>query len=204
MEDKKEEQKVNILSEIQRKLKCGKGQHNSYADFNYRSLEDILTALKPFLAKYNLSLVIHDDIKQIGDRFYVESTASLRDSDNNNIGVGRAFAREMESKKKMDDAQVTGAASSYARKYALNGLLCIDNTKDLDPDGMDNDVKYYYDITNLPGQYHGEAMNLIFENEGKNISGSLYRTSARINKLKNYLISESEANDRDLHNTGVQ
>ena len=121
----------NILKEIQSELKAPKGQRNNFGNYNYRSAEDILEAVKPLLKKHNCALVISDDIVEVGGRVYVKATAMLAIA-NTPFASASAFAREAESKKGMDEAQVTGAASSYARKYALNGLLAIDDTKDAD------------------------------------------------------------------------
>jgi hypothetical protein len=121
------------LNKIQTELKAPKGQFNSFGKYKYRSCEDILEAVKPFLADTKTVLTISDDIVSIGDRFYVKAVADLRDCENENSCItNTAFAREDDTKKGMDGSQVTGAASSYARKYALNGLFAIDDTKDAD------------------------------------------------------------------------
>lgn len=123
----------NIYSKliaIQSELKAPKGQYNSFGKYKYRSCEDILESVKPLLCKYQCALVISDDICMMGDRIYVKATAKLI-SGSEQI-ESSAFAREEDTKKGMDSSQVTGAASSYARKYALNGLFCIDDTKDSD------------------------------------------------------------------------
>lgn len=118
------------LAEVQAELKAPKGQTNKFGGYKYRSCEDILEAVKPLLNKRGLCLFISDDIIGVEGRVYVKSTIRVTD------GVGEvqvtASAREEETKKGMDGAQITGAASSYARKYALNGLFCIDDTKDSD------------------------------------------------------------------------
>ena len=124
-------QNKNILSEIQTELKAPKGQRNNFGNYNYRSAEDILEAVKPILKKHTCALIISDDIVSIEGRVYVKSEAILI-SENVRIAYAVGFAREAESKKGMDESQITGSASSYARKYALNGLLCIDDTKDSD------------------------------------------------------------------------
>lgn len=125
------------LQAIQQELKAPKGQENKFGGYKYRSCEDIMEAVKPLLDKNNAILTIADDIILIGDRFYVKATAVLSDSETGEqIAQTTAFARESITKKGMDDSQITGAASSYARKYALNGLFCIDDTKDADT--MDN------------------------------------------------------------------
>ncbi len=121
------------LTNLQVELKAPKGQRNSFGKYNYRSAEDILEAVKPLLKKYNLSQIISDDIEFIGDRYYVKSTVTLINSENSEEKISvTGFARESETKKGMDDSQITGTASSYARKYALNGLYAIDDTKDSD------------------------------------------------------------------------
>lgn len=120
------------LQTIQAKLKANKGQYNSFGKYKYRSCEDILEAVKPIMASLKVALTINDDLLYIGNRYYIKATAMLRDCESNEVIENSAFAREEESKKGMDGSQVTGASSSYARKYALNGLFCIDDTKDSD------------------------------------------------------------------------
>jgi len=130
------------LSEIQQKLKAPKNQRNTFGNYNYRNCEDILEALKPLLGESIVT--ISDEIVQIGDRFYVKATARfMEDANTGEVGSINwmykvkevtAYARESLEKKGMDSAQITGAASSYARKYALNGLFLIDDTKDADHD----------------------------------------------------------------------
>ena len=121
----------NILSEIQTELRAPKGQRNNFGNYAYRSAEDILEAVKPLLKKHDCALIISDDVVSIEGRVYVKAMAMLI-HDNSRIADSVGFAREAESKKGMDESQITGAASSYARKYALNGLLCIDDCKDPD------------------------------------------------------------------------
>jgi len=120
------------LVAIQSKLKAPKGQFNSFGKYHYRSAEDILEAVKPLLAEHNVVLNMSDRVELIGTRYYIVSTAKVIKGEEEIVSEGRA--REDESKKGMDGAQVTGASSSYARKYALNGLFCIDDTKDADTD----------------------------------------------------------------------
>lgn len=117
---------------IQNELKAPKGQYNKFGEYNYRSCEDILEAVKPLLKKYELTLFIHDDIELVGERYYIKATCILINNENGEKIETSALARESKEKKKMDSSQVTGAASSYARKYALNGLFLIDDTKDAD------------------------------------------------------------------------
>lgn len=125
------------VGDIQHKLKAPKGQYNSFGKYNYRSCEDILEGVKPLLKEHDLALLIDDEIVQIGERYYVKATAKI--TDGREIVSATAYAREPDTKKGMDESQITGASSSYARKYALNALLCIDDTKDADT--MDNSKK---------------------------------------------------------------
>ncbi|EGT4172049.1 recombinase, partial [Clostridioides difficile] len=120
------------LVNIQSTLKAPKSQFNSFGKYNYRSCEDILEGLKPILKEEKALVILDDKVVQIGTRFYVEATATLIDAETGEKVSAKALAREDETKKGMDLAQVTGSVSSYARKYALNGLFCIDDTKDSD------------------------------------------------------------------------
>lgn len=138
------------LLAIQQELKAPKGQYNSFGKYKYRSCEDILEAVKPICAKYNALLTVSDELVYMGDRYYIKATATLTNTEDTGVKIYKheydeitnqpiletvkntAFAREEETKKGMDGSQITGTASSYARKYALNGLFCIDDTKDAD------------------------------------------------------------------------
>lgn len=122
----------NKLIKIQTELKAPKGQFNSFGKYKYRNCEDILEALKPVLLKNKATIFLNDNIELIGDRFYIKATVTLVDIETGENITSSAFAREEESKKGMDGSQVTGASSSYARKYALNGMFAIDDTKDSD------------------------------------------------------------------------
>ena len=129
-------QTMNIyqsLNYIQSNLKAPKGQFNSFGKYHYRSCEDILEGVKPHLKETNTCLVISDEIVTIGDHNYIKATATLYGADGGAV-ANSAFAKEPLDKKGMDPSQITGATSSYARKYALNGLFCIDDTKDADTD----------------------------------------------------------------------
>lgn len=135
------EKKLNLnqkLIEIQKELKAPKSQFNSYGKYNYRSCEDILEAVKPLTTSRGLALILYDKIVNVGDRYYVEGHAKLIDAETGEFVDVPALSRESETKKGMDDSQVTGTASSYARKYALNGLFCIDDSKDADTDAYRN------------------------------------------------------------------
>ena len=117
---------------IQQELKCPKNQYNKFGGYKYRSCEDILEAVKPLLKETKTTLVINDELVQIGERYYIKATATLYGDDGTKIISNDGFAREEETKKGQDGSQITGASSSYARKYALNGLFLIDDVKDSD------------------------------------------------------------------------
>ena len=119
------------LLQIQSELKAPKGQFNAYGKYKYRSCEDILEAVKPILKKNNCALLLSDSLIYVGERYYIKATATLVNAEGKSVST-EAYAREEETKKGMDASQITGASSSYARKYALNGLLCIDDNKDSD------------------------------------------------------------------------
>lgn len=125
---------MDILQKIQTELKAPKGQYNNFGKYKYRSCEDILEAVKPLLTKHGASLVLTDSVEYIGDRYYIKATAILITNGGEVINTVSALAREPESKTGMDQSQITGTASSYARKYALNGMFLIDDTKDEDTD----------------------------------------------------------------------
>lgn len=129
------------LMMIQKELKAPKGQYNSFAKYNYRSCEDILEAVKPLCIKNNATLLLNDAVQEVSGRFYVVATATLIDIESGDSVSANAYAREPQDKKGMDDSQITGMASSYARKYALNGLFCIDDTKDADTDEVNRQEK---------------------------------------------------------------
>ena len=131
------------LANVQHELKCSKSLYNSFGKYSYRSTELIMEAVKPLLFSNDLCLIITDSVELIGDRFYIKATATIYNKEGEQIST-TAYAREEEGKKGMDASQVTGSTSSYARKYALNGLLAIDDTKDADATnthGVTNDSK---------------------------------------------------------------
>lgn len=122
------------MVEIQSEMNVPKNLYNSFGKYNYRSCESILETAKPVLKKHGCLLYLSDDIVEVGGRIYVQAIATMIDSESGEQIQNSAFAREADSKKGMDDSQVTGTASSYARKYALNGLFCLDDNKDADTD----------------------------------------------------------------------
>lgn len=125
--------KEKLLS-IQQDLKCNKGQYNSFGKYKYRSCEDILESVKPLLKEHKCILTLNDELVYIGERYYIKATATILDVESSEEIHNTAYAREEEDKKGMDGSQITGTSSSYARKYALNGLFAIDDTKDADTD----------------------------------------------------------------------
>ena len=159
------------LQSIQQSLVAPKGQYNSFGKYSYRSAEDILEALKPILQEHDAVLILQDGIVQIGDRYYVEATATLY-AVGETIGT-TAYAREDDSKKGMDGSQVTGAASSYARKYALNGLFMIDDNKDPDTDEYHNQNNQRSSKQQKPaGQKEQTAKTSSKSNGAKTITGA--------------------------------
>lgn len=123
------------LMNIQANLKAPKGQYNSFGKYSYRNAEDILEALKPLLKDYKATVTLKDDLLLIGDRYYLQATATFTDIESGESVIVTSLAREEETKKGYDVSQLTGSTSSYARKYALNGLMLIDNSE-LDPDSI--------------------------------------------------------------------
>lgn len=137
---KENEKKLSLFDKlvgIQKELKAPKGQFNKFGKYKYRSAEDILEAVKPLLSKYNCVLTLNDDIYECQNRIYIKATVTLYGGEGQEITT-TAFAREPDRKTGMDEPQVTGTASSYARKYALNGMFCIDDTKDPDTNEYHN------------------------------------------------------------------
>ena len=122
------------LNKIQSELKAPKGQYNKFGKYSYRSCEDILEALKPHLLKNGCVVTLTDDMQFIGDRYYLKATATITDAESGKSVSNVALAREDKERAGMSESQITGTASSYARKYALNGLFLIDDTKDADTD----------------------------------------------------------------------
>jgi len=120
------------LSQLQQDIKAPKNKKNTFGNYNYRSCEDVMQSFKEINKQYNFVLNVSDEIINLGDRYYIKAIATLSDGENYITGTG--YAREDENKKGMDLSQLTGACSSYARKYALNGLFCLDDTKDADTD----------------------------------------------------------------------
>ena len=150
--EKKEKTIYEKLLAVQNELKAPKDKKNTFGGYNYRSCEGILEAVKPLLQEQGLMLTIKDEVVNIGDRYYVRATALLDDISSNGEIAVTALAREEETKKGMDASQITGTASSYARKYALNGLFLIDDTKDADTDEFHRTTQENGQKTNVATQ----------------------------------------------------
>ena len=150
--EKKEKTIYEKLLAVQNELKAPKDKRNNFGGYNYRSCESILEAVKPLLQEQGLMLTIKDEVVNIGDRYYVRATVLLDDISSNGEIAITALAREEEAKKGMDASQITGTASSYARKYALNGLFLIDDTKDADTDEFHRTTQENGQKTNVATQ----------------------------------------------------
>ena len=183
------------LTEIQNELKAPKNQYNSFGKYKYRSCEDILEALKPLLLKHKATLIINDEIQEVGTRIYVKAICTFVVGDEKIQTT--AFAREEESKKGMDGSQVTGASSSYARKYALNGLFLIDDTKDADTDEFKEQSKSKQENKSKQ-ELTKEQINILYsmasekENTQKDIQNVI---SKSFNKRSVTELSQAEYNE---------
>lgn len=142
-------QKLNL---VQSKMKAPKNLFNSFGKYKYRNAESILEAFKPYGKELGLVLMLNDSVEQIGDRVYIKATATLIDIEDNSRTEVSAYAREPMSKKGLDDSQLSGATSSYARKYCLNGLFLLDDTKDSDTDEYRNQAENQYKAQNKPSK----------------------------------------------------
>lgn len=168
------------LQRIQTELKVPKSKYSEYGGYSYRSLEDIYEAVKSLLDREGLILVVSDEIIMLGNRFYIKATAVLKDVESDDSFCATAYAREEESKKKMDAAQVTGSASSYARKYALNSLFLLDDSKDADTDEYkrnevvtEKEAKRLYDFMQKKGMTEAQIKEWASQRGLK----SLYQTT---------------------------
>jgi len=171
------------LIKVQSELKAPKSKYNSFGKYNYRSLEDILEGVKPLLVKHKATLIITDSIEQDGDRYYLKATATFIDTEDGQTISNSALAREAADKKGQDDSQITGTASSYARKYALNGLFLIDDTKDADTDEYHKQTNKQEKITKM------NASDGISEDEWAEIEDLVSRANVNKDKLlSNYKI----------------
>ena len=181
------------LLNIQTELKAPKGQYNSFGKYKYRSCEDILEAVKPLLKANKCTLQICDDLRQVGDRFYIVAIATIYDTETDENMVNMAYAREAESKAGQDVSQITGTASSYARKYALNGLFLIDDTKDADTDEHAEQTKQEK-AEKMASDKQIELMRKIAEEQGKTFDEAKARNMSM--KAASDLISKYKGGDK--------
>ena len=178
---------MNTLATIQAALKVPKNRLNSFSKFKYRNLEDIMEAVKPLLVEHGLTLTLTDDLVQIGDRYYIKATAKISDGTTEQITT--AFAREPEIKKGMDEPQITGTASSYARKYALAGLLLLDDAEDID--SMDNREE----PRKSPSKSPRESDDMIWLDEGGDgVKGTTRETFIKVEEA----VKSGRVKPRDL------
>lgn len=175
------------LIEVQEELKAPKGQYNSFGKYHFRSTEDIVEALKPLLIKRGLLLLMYDEIELIGSRIYVVSTADLTDGAAN-IKVS-ARARESETKKGMDDSQITGTASSYARKYALNGMFLIDDSKDADT------PEYSGQMNNQQQSKQPKQPEITLDAVKTALNDLVKKTNGDYTKISAYLLKQVDADN---------
>ena len=187
------------LSEVQTELKAPKGQFNTFGKYKYRNCEDILEALKPVLAKNKLTILVSDMVENINDRFYIKAVVTLVDVETGESTTTQAYAREEENKKGMDASQLTGSTSSYARKYALNGMFLIDDTKDADTtNNHGNDQKNENKDTNKSDKRQQKK-------ETKKITIDTYLEAIRKyekeyqTEIKDYLVDKALVEIEDLN-----
>lgn len=154
------------LSAIQTKIKAPKNLYNKFGEYYYRNAESILEAVKPYLESLNLFLVINDSIVMVGERYYVRATATLADCETGESIEVSAYAREALEKPKMDASQITGSTSSYARKYALNGLFLLDDTKDADTDEYHKQTNKSQPLKEVSEQECKDELNDLWERAG--------------------------------------
>jgi len=179
------------LLRVQTQLKAPKNQYNIFGKYYYRSCEDITEAVKPLLAEENLVMTISDELILIGERYYVKATVTVIDGETGEKHEVHAYAREAESKKGMDESQITGAASSYARKYALNGMFAIDDTKDSDATNTHENNNQ-----NIDKQTIAAITSFIKrDDKAKNIAVSFLKTKGFNNFDGLYKLSQAEVDE---------
>ena len=182
------------LLRVQTQLKAPKNQYNIFGKYYYRSCEDITEAVKPLLAEENLVMTISDELTLIGERYYIKATVTVIDGETGEKHEVHAYAREAESKKGMDESQITGAASSYARKYALNGMFAIDDTKD--SDATNTHEKNENNNQNIDKQTIAAITSFIKrDDKAKNIAVSFLKTKGFSNFDGLYQLSQTEADE---------
>ena len=167
------------LSSVQASIKAPKDKYNDFGKYKYRNAESILEAVKPYLASLGLYMTINDSIEQIGERYYIKATVKITDCETSESIEVSAYAREAEKKSGMDDSQITGSTSSYARKYALNGLFLLDDTKDADTNefhkqvqqGEKNEAEKIKEITEELKELYGKTTGKNFDKWVKDCGG---------------------------------
>ena len=176
---------------VQTSVRCPKNQFNSFGKYAYRSLEDICKACRDVLKDTGASILVEDEVIFIGNRYYVKATAKLIDEAGNCIASTTGWARETEIKKGMDEAQITGACSSYARKYALNALLCLDDTKDPDAQEVPSSTPRKYDLSKYPEKEKIAGIEEHFKNkEGFKLVGDILYSPKEFKELESCEIKE--------------
>lgn len=200
----------NVLKKlviIQSKLKAPKNQFNSFGKYKYRSCEDILENARPLANENSCVIVLNDDIKEISGRYYVEATATLFDADSGEEISAKALAREADTKKGMDESQITGASSSYARKYALSALFALDDTKDADtmdnrePASTKNSAPKPVQKQSQTDEKHKLLSNIVAKTKKHNISNSSIGEiiKAKYNKSSSRELTVEEVKDLDVN-----
>lgn len=186
----------NVLSKlmrIQTELKAPKGQYNSFGKYKYRSCEDILEGVKPLLRDYECAITVSDEMVLIGERYYVKATATIHDCISGESFFNTAIAREEDAKKGMDASQVTGATSSYARKYALNGLLAIDDTKDSDATNTHGKEEKVDPQADMPPEQRIDPNKKVNDTQVEWLQNMIIETDTNVSKfLQAYHITKLE------------
>lgn len=172
---------------VQSELYAPKNQYNKFGGYRYRNCEDIYNAVKPLLNKYLLSLVVTDDIVVIGERYYVKTTATVFDTQSTEMIHNVSFAREEETKKGQDGSQITGASSSYARKYALNGLFLIDDVKDSDTTNTETKVPFKNEDIMKENKYRSWLDDFFYRNPDRKVKFLNYYRIEKLDDLDNVL-----------------
>lgn len=190
----------STLTEIQNELKAPKGQHNKFGNYDYRSAEDILEALKPLLKEHNAQLTLTDKPIMIGEWHYMEATARLLVDDKEVVNT--AYARESPTKKGMDDSQITGTASSYARKYALNGLFLIDDTKDADTDEYQQNTKRDTERPEDASNKARENLKVVYTAYAEAVG--MEKAKLEFNRIKSELGVKGELNNTQSNKATLQ
>lgn len=184
------------IREVQTQIKAPKSLYNSFGKYKYRNAEGILEAVKPYLSEYNLCLTLSDEIVQVGERYYVKATATIYDGMSSVSMSVSAYAREAVAKKGMDDSQITGTASSYARKYALNGLFLLDDTKDADTDENRIERENRQAEKKTISKTEAKALYAMIQNRGIDVND--FMSEKNIQKLSDLSPEEYAATVREL------